>query len=73
MLPVNSGTWWKKIQSLPGGINPQSSTHEILNLCEKEYKMFMFNVFKEIKGKIRSKTIYRTTEIKMSKEGLTMD
>jgi len=35
--------------------------------------MCMFNAFKEIKGKIRSKTIYRTTEIKMSKEGLTMD
>lgn len=73
MLPVNSGTWWKKIQTLPGGINPQSSIHEILNLCEKECKMCMFNVFKEIKRKIRSKTIYRTTEIKMSKEGLTKD
>ena len=35
--------------------------------------MFMFNVLKEIKGKIRCKTIYRATEIKMSKEGLTMD
>lgn len=33
----------------------------------------MFNVFKEIKRKIRSKTIYRITEIKMSKEGLTKD
>lgn len=29
------------------------------------------NTFKEIKGRIRSKTIYRTTEIKTSKEGLT--